>query len=267
MTRVDVVLPTTRPAGRERALASVAAARRALGGALELEVLEQDGRGLGPAAARNRAVASGSAPYLALLDDDDRWHEPHLAEAVSLLRVRPELALVCAGGVSPTGEALVAGDRGRPGDRRHRVLALDCFVITSTVVLRRSDWEAAGGMDEGLRRAEDYDLWLRLTAGGRPLRLLAQAAVIQGREPGRLTDAEEAGVEATLEVLRRSACVSESDPAYRDRLGRLQAVRAHHLRRRGEGGASRRAALRALRDAPGAAVAWTAALSAVVGRR
>ncbi len=39
-----------------------------------------------------------------------------------------------------------------------------CIISPSSILLHKSLWEEAYGMDESLPMAEDYDLWLRLTA-------------------------------------------------------------------------------------------------------
>ena len=125
------------------------------------------------------------------------------------------------------------------------------------MTLRRLDWELAGGMDETLQRAEDYDLWLRLTRKGARIRLLPELLGHYGEQNNRLSDDNCAMVRATRSVLNNSALVT-SDRAMRDRLGRLDAVIAHSLAKEGRSNEARSLAIRALRGAPMARVAWTA---------
>ena len=149
---VDVLVPTRgRPASLELALASIdrtAAAEPDLD--VRVHVLDAAPEGLGPAAARNAAARLGDAPYLALLDDDDAWVAPRLGPAIELLDTRPEIALTAGDAALSSGGRFLPLPP-TPGESRdHGALALDCSVCTSTVTLRRTDWEAAGGMDESL---------------------------------------------------------------------------------------------------------------------
>ena len=221
MTPVDVLIPSTR--GPEAAAAAMESARRACPGiALMFQVVKDPDR-RGPAWARNRAVEQGSAPLIALLDDDDRWLPGRLTDAVAVLD-RPEVALVCGDAVLPPGGLFLARTRGGrrravpPGDHGHADLVADCFVCASTVTLRRVDWERSGGMPEDLRNAEDYALWLRLTADGRVAHVLPDALArygVAGRTGALDVDPVAARMGAE-EALRREARV----PVPADRFGR-----------------------------------------------
>ncbi len=221
---IDVLVPTTR--GADEAIAS---ARRAAPD-LDLRfavVPDPDRRG--PAWARNEAARRGSAPLIALLDDDDRWLPGRLAAAPALLE-RPDLALVCSDAVLQPGGLFLSPARGGrrravpAGDHGHGALVADCFVCASTVTLRRVDWERAGGMPEDLRNAEDYALWLRLTADGRAVHVLPDVLVRYG--VGDRSDALDsdpaAAVAGAREALRREAKV----PVSATRFGWRAAVEA-----------------------------------------
>jgi glycosyltransferase involved in cell wall biosynthesis len=262
-THIDVLVASwRRPELLKRALASLDRVSKARAASLCLHVHvidEEAGSGAGPAAARNLAAAQGEAEFIALLDDDDQWTTNRLIRSVDFLRSEPELALVCGDMSRSQGRAL-QGRLSIPTEGvtlGHRDLTLDCFVCTSTVTLRRSDWEQAGGMSEELQRAEDYDLWLRLTREGRKIRVLPDLLGHYGEQEHRLSDDSIAMVRATREVLSRSARL-ETDRAIMNRLGRLDAVIAHGLARAGRRNEARAMALQALREAPTAPIAWTA---------
>ena len=139
------------------------------------------------------------------------------------------------------------------------------MICTSTVTLRRADWEAAEGMDESLQRAEDYDLWLRLTRYGRKAHVLPDVLAVYEDAGDRLSADELAMVEATLDVLDRSAFPGFLEPTWLDRLGRLEAVRAHLvMKERGDFREGRRLALKAIGGSPRRRAAWTALARAVL---
>jgi len=132
-----------------------------------IRVIRQPNRGL--AAARNAGIALAGGEYVALLDADDTWEPAFLELAVA--------RLAAAGGpVVGVSAGWVLTDRGgrplpRTGTVLHGTLGLSdllrrCPFPPSTVTVRRAAVLAAGGFDDTLRAAEDWDLWLRLTAAG-----------------------------------------------------------------------------------------------------
>lgn len=127
-----------------------------------LRILRTDHRG--PASARNRGVAEASAPLIAFLDSDDLWAPLKLSRQISFMRANPEYA------VAQTEEIWMrGGKRVNPG-LRHRKRNGDffveslstCLVSPSAAIMQREVFNSAGGFDEDMEAAEDYDLWLRI---------------------------------------------------------------------------------------------------------
>ncbi len=117
----------------------------------------------GPGEARNVGAAAARGELLAFLDDDDEWHAGKIARQVAALgRCGPGVA------ACETGFDLVQDGRvvmrflPDPGRDLRRVLVERPCLQPSTVLLRRSAFEALGGFDPSLGRAEDWDLWVRL---------------------------------------------------------------------------------------------------------
>ncbi len=269
---VDVLVPSyRRPEALKRAVASIEAVREREGGSLDLRVQvvgEEDGSGKGPAFARNRAAEQGSAEFIALLDDDDEWLPQRLLRAIEVLNQRKKVVLVCGDAeLSSGGRFFPLPPHPDGEDRDHGALAMDCFVCASTVTLRRTDWERSGGMDESLLRAEDYELWLRLTRDGSRVRVLPEPLVRRDDgSPGRLSSDGPALAGATLTALSRSAHMPPGSRPWQDRLGRVRAVYALGLAHDGHVKAARSQALQALREAPKSRVAWTSCLQALLSR-
>ncbi len=120
----------------------------------------------GPAAARNKGVQIAKGEWIAFLDSDDLWHEKKLQEQVNFIKNIPECKIVY------TDELWV-----RKGIRVNKKIIHKkysgwiypyclnlCFVGASTILMTKNLWNEFEGMDENLPVAEDYDLWLRLSA-------------------------------------------------------------------------------------------------------
>ncbi len=131
----------------------------------------------GSAVARNHGMRMASGQYLAFLDADDYWLPDKLRLQVEYLDRHPQYDFVyCAwrewfwpkvpepqaaigacGQESATADEVVASESGWV----YPSLLLDCFIQTSTVLMRRSVVDRVGWFDESLRRGQDYDYWLR----------------------------------------------------------------------------------------------------------
>jgi len=147
----------------------------------------------GPAAARNAGVAAARGGWIAFLDGDDAWLPWRLATQAEALARYPDAVLVCGELALSRGEGPedVARRLSDPGTAGARDVPLEDFlesnpVPTSTVLARRAALTAAGGFDPRFRGPEDIDLWMRIAAAGRIVRLAAPLAVYRER-PGSLS--------------------------------------------------------------------------------
>ena len=130
-----------------------------------LRLLRQEHRGM-PGQVRNFAARAASGRYLAFLDSDDLWQPEKLARQLPLFEEQPGIRLI------HTRELWLRGGRVvSQGGQNHRRLgdvfeaALEkCILGPSTVVLERSLFDEVGGFREDMEIAEDYELWLRITA-------------------------------------------------------------------------------------------------------
>ncbi len=111
----------------------------------------------GPASARNLGARESHGEWLAFLDADDAWLPEKLERQLPLCS-DPKVGLIHS--TPPawgTPERLTFSDLWE----RNRI-------VNSTVLVRRQAFEAVGGLDEDreLIGVEDYNLWLRIAAGG-----------------------------------------------------------------------------------------------------
>ena len=174
-----VVVDDASPDGTAAVLAEAEAA-----GTLPLRVLTQPVR-RGPAAARNLAWRSTTAPVVAFTDDD----------------CVPDPGWLRAGLAALDGQVRVAvGRTAPPADQLHlagapfsRVMEVDSarFFETCNVFYRRDDLVAVGGFDERFRRpsGEDTRLGLAMTAAGVEPVFAGDAVVYHDVRPGSLRDA------------------------------------------------------------------------------
>ena len=203
-------------------------------------------RGL-PAARATAAThaRSAGAEAVALCDADDTWWPGHLAASRAALDAHPATGatfgaatVIDASGL-PTGGAL--GDLPPPGE----VLDAKWLFIhnpgaASSAVIRIDELAAAGGFASRLDAAEDWDLWLRLTRAGWPLRHAPGAGVRFRRHAGGMSD-DIARLARAQACVHREHAASAAGPA--TVRASLECDRAEH----------RRAMLRArLRSVPGA---------------
>ena len=122
----------------------------------------------GQAAAVNEGICRGTAPYVCWLNSDDYYLPEGLRTLVNALDSAPEAPAA----YGKSWNVNVRGEKIKPYwtapfSRRH--LANRCFVSQPATLIRRSAWESAGGLDESLRMAFDYDLWWRLFLEHGPL--------------------------------------------------------------------------------------------------
>ncbi len=150
--------------------------------------------------ARNQGTAVGKEELVAFVDSDVRLRPDTLAVLVANLRAQPDVALACpvfegqapeaSAGRAPTAwlkaQRLLglrdAYDRMRPATEASW-WDVD-FSITACVVMRRSAFEAIGGLDESyFYGPEDIDLCLRLREAG--WRVVQVAAAVCHHPPRR----------------------------------------------------------------------------------
>jgi glycosyltransferase involved in cell wall biosynthesis len=204
----------------------------------EVKLIRQPNRG--EAAAKNAGVQASVGEFAVFLDADDAFLPERLEALGELASARPDLDVLTTDALLEVDGSVVrhcydATWEFEVDDQRAAILERN-FVFGLAAV-RRSRFLAAGGFDESLRFATDWDLWLRLILGGAKVGLVAEPLAVyrlrstslSAQRPqllrGRcavleralsrddLTVAEREGVREALAQNRREALLAEAREA------------------------------------------------------
>jgi glycosyltransferase involved in cell wall biosynthesis len=110
----------------------------------------------GPSAARNRGIGKARGEFVGFLDADDLWHRRALERLLKGFRDAPT-ADVVQGHLVRFGTPPAAQPPG-PDARQRPYRGFN----VGAILVRRSLLDELGGFDQGLRRSEDVDLFIRL---------------------------------------------------------------------------------------------------------
>jgi glycosyltransferase involved in cell wall biosynthesis len=134
-----------------------------------VEVVRND-TSRGVSGARNIGIEHATGDWVAFCDDDDLWAPDKLADQLAAA-TRTRCSWVYAGDVNIDDRLRIIG--GGPPPPPEIVMA-DLVRYNavpsgaSNVVVRADVLAQVGVFDEGLKRVEDWDLWLRLARTGSP---------------------------------------------------------------------------------------------------
>lgn len=123
----------------------------------------------GPAAARNKGVREAKSEWIAFLDSDDYWDIRHLEMLLKHARDHPDASLIYCGKKWVDKDGKLIQNSFEQTQFPSGWIFKDLFTAnyissTSVVLVKRAIFIKLGGFDEQLRIAEDYDLWLRISA-------------------------------------------------------------------------------------------------------
>ncbi len=190
-----------------------------------LTVISQAHQGV--SAARNAGIRAARAPLLAFLDSDDWFLKGKLARQSTLMLANPGAL------VSHTEEKWLRRGKHLNQKKRHRkeggnifsrCLEL-CAVGMSTIMTCRELFSRFGMFDESLPCCEDYDLWLRVSAGEPFLFVNQPLTVKEGGREDQLSARHRLGMDkyriyALRKLLKSAVLTREQDKLTRRELAR-----------------------------------------------
>ena len=132
-----------------------------------LKVFSQENKGAG--VTRNNGINMANAPYIALLDADDSWHENHLLELKKQIDMFPNAGLYCNNYEIFYSELVSRKAQFNFEFSKDCIIVKDYFKAsiinsvawTSAVAFSKNKFEDVGGFDPKLKTAQDLDLWIR----------------------------------------------------------------------------------------------------------
>lgn len=127
--------------------------------------------------ARNRGIEAATGQFLCLLDHDDYWYPDKISRQLEAFANHPETGIVYSNftwwfadesGRFPEPDRMSRMTGNRILDQEfsgwiYHQLLLDCWVLTSTALIRKEVFDRCGAFDESLPYSEDWDLWLRVS--------------------------------------------------------------------------------------------------------
>ena len=125
----------------------------------------------GAATARNTGMRNANGDYIALLDVDDIWLPEKLEQQVMLLDADSSVGMIFCDGFKwippskPQQGSLLSKLHGHPPERPKLDLLFKINMIpTSSVLFRRALLSEVGYMNDALRRAQDFEFFIRVAA-------------------------------------------------------------------------------------------------------
>lgn len=120
----------------------------------------------GVSAARNSGISMAQGELIAFLDADDMWLPEKLEKQASMFNKNDKLGLVFTENYFFNGQGISefsANKRARlmRGDIVKNIF-LNSYVVTSTVMVRKSVFDHVGLFEEDLQVAEDDNMWMRI---------------------------------------------------------------------------------------------------------
>ena len=186
----------------------------------------------GEASAKNAGTRGATGDFVVFLDADDVFLPERLAALAELASARPDLDVL-------TTDAVLEVD-GKPVRRCYtdqlpfeiedqRAAILERNFVFGLAAVRRSKLLAAGGFDEHIRWATDWDLWIRLVLSGSRIGLVEKALARYRLQAGSLSSQRPRLLAGRIQVLEKSARRHDLTPRERAVVARSLFVERRRL--------------------------------------
>lgn len=139
----------------------------------------------GAPAARNRGIYEARGTYIAGLDDDDEWHP----ERIEKLMQAYDDSFSCI-----TSNVKIQYSKSAVIWHKREIVDMETLLysnqVGNQVLVERERLLQAGGFDEQLEAAQDYDLWIRLCEAFGPIKNVKKPlqTVYTEHEKGRISN-------------------------------------------------------------------------------
>lgn len=182
-----------------------------------VQLIRQENAGV--AAARNRGIEAAAGELIAFCDADDLWFAEHLAALVDRYDraggiVTSNCYWLFPRGIHPARTRY----RGRfPASEQQRQAILEQNFVSTMSLFPRSLVDEIGPFDESLRRAEDWDFWLRAIYAGRRVSLQAHPLALYRWGTTGLSSSwreMDADIEAIFDGIEQRVELTEGERAY-----------------------------------------------------
>ena len=145
----------------------------------------ESGSNRGGCEARNRALALARGEFIQFLDADDILYPDKLAcQLPELIEDRADFVFCVGDSFFPDGRRSFGKLYPSPTGYDPLIYCLSHTITTNAVLHRRTKLESVGGFREGLPRAQEWDLHVRLGAIGVRLSQSSRALFVIRRHPG-----------------------------------------------------------------------------------
>jgi GT2 family glycosyltransferase len=162
----------------------------------------------GEAAAKNAAAQKASGNLLAILDADDVYLPERLEAMAELSLVRPDLDIFTTDAVLELDNMPIRNcytDELPFEVVNQRAAILERNFVFGLAAVRRERFLEAGGFDESLRYATDWDLWARLILDGSRVGAVMEPLARYRLRAGSLSGARPSLLEGRVRVLEKAA--------------------------------------------------------------